>query len=122
LIKAVLDEVVPADVAGLLSGTDLRVEELPARWRGLSDTELLLTLTTDGYDWLITCDKRMPYQQNLARTTVAVLVLPTQLLPEIDRMKTGILRVLSTPLKGNFVVIDRTGKLLGKPAPHFQGR
>jgi len=121
LIRAVLDEVVPSDAAAVISNHEVSVDQLPANWRSSPDGDLLDLLSRHAYDWLITCDKRMPYQQNLARRSVSVLVLPTQLLAEIGLLRDKIREALAAPVKGKFVVLDKSGEPQGTPVPHLQG-
>jgi hypothetical protein len=74
-----------------------------------------------GYAWLITCDKRMPYQQNLSGLAISVLVLPTPRAPEILRIQQRVRAALRTPTPGNFIILDSDGFPVGKPAAHLAG-
>ncbi|MEX0957416.1 MAG: hypothetical protein WDZ83_19650 [Rhizobiaceae bacterium] len=75
-----------------------------------------------GFDWLITCDKKMPFQQNLAGRTISVLILPSPRLPIIEHLSKTLRETLTNPVPGHFVHVDDTGRPTGKPASHLQGR
>ena len=44
-------------------------------WRGKKNGELLGLMTLGGFDALITIDKNLPKQQNLARLPLAIILL-----------------------------------------------
>ena len=46
-------------------------------WSELTNGDLLDKAETEGYDVLITTDRNMRFQQNLARRSLAILVLST---------------------------------------------
>lgn len=121
MIRAILDEVVPGDIATLLAG-DVLVEPFPDDWRSLSDGAVLRAANVMGYDWLITCDKNMPFQQNLAGSAVCALILPMPRLPEIERIRQSLHKVLRKPVPGHFILLDMDGRRGGDPSPHFESR
>jgi hypothetical protein len=119
--KALIDEVVPKDLASILSNEDIVVDEFPDSWRSLPDGAVITKAAGQGYDWLLTCDKRMAFQQNLAGNSISVLVLPTTRVPDLERIKRNIHATLRKPLPGHFVFLDNTGAPFGKPSPHLVG-
>ena len=44
-------------------------------WRTLTNGELLDRAESHAYQMLITADQRIPYQQNLSRRSIAVLII-----------------------------------------------
>lgn len=118
---AVLDEAVPADVADALTEDERTVAAFPDSWRRLRDSELLDRAAAAGFRWLITCDRKMPFQQNLANRSVSVLVLPTQRLPDIEAIRDRIRAVLREPRPGRFVLLDGEGRIDGEPVAHLLG-
>lgn len=46
-------------------------------WAGLKNGELLTAVERAGFELLITSDKGFPHEQNMARRTLAVLLLST---------------------------------------------
>jgi hypothetical protein len=70
----VTDESVPHDLALHLTGFDASTVQARG-WAGLSNGVLLRTLRDAGVEVLITVDRRMEYQQNIAKSGVALVVL-----------------------------------------------
>lgn len=72
-MRILLDESVPEQLGELLLGhtwSSVRRE----RWAGLTNGVLLATAAA-GFDVLLTADKNMAYQQNLAALPMAILVM-----------------------------------------------
>jgi hypothetical protein len=122
VIRAVVDEVVPTDFVALCRDSEIEVAAFPGEWRSLSDGEVINAASLAGFDWLLTCDKQMPFQQNLSGRPLAVMVLPTPQIPELKRIRSALLTALAAPAPGNFVILGRDGEQEGKPAPHLIGR
>ncbi len=53
-------------------------------WARLTNGSLLAAAESAGFSLLITTDKNLRYQQNLARSPLAILVLPTTRWPQIQ--------------------------------------
>jgi hypothetical protein len=77
-VRALLDEQVPVELAGILN------ELVPQHtirtvadegWKGMKNGELLRRMREAGFDALITVDRRMEYQQNVPRSGVGFVVL-----------------------------------------------
>ena len=47
------------------------------RWQELENGDLLSAAEAEGFDLMITADKNLSYQQNLAGRKLALVVLPT---------------------------------------------
>jgi hypothetical protein len=82
-VKAVLDEGVVRLLAALLKETGLEVSTFPQSWKGLKNGELLKQVEQSGYDCLVTADKNLRWQQNLAGRPIAIVVLPGQRLERL---------------------------------------
>lgn len=68
-----LDECVDRRLAVSISGHD--VKTVPeAGWAGVKNGELL-SRAEGGFDVLVTVDRNLPFQQDLSRLSVAVIVL-----------------------------------------------
>ena len=121
MIRALVDEVVPIDLVSVLSNEQIAVDIFPERWRSLSDGAVITNAIAEGYARLITCDKRMAFQQNLSGSAISVLVLPTPRVPEMERIQRNVRAVLRKPVPGHFVILDADGLLIGKPMSHLTG-
>lgn len=91
-MRLLLDESVPARLRRNLPAHEVRtVTEMG--WSGARNGELL-ALAAAWFDALVTVDKNLPYQQNLALLPLAVIVLDTRsnelqalvpLVPQLER-------------------------------------
>ena len=72
--RVVLDESVPHDL--LLHLTALEVTTVQALgWAGMKNGALLKATRDAGYQVLVTVDRRLEYQQNIAASGIALVVL-----------------------------------------------
>jgi hypothetical protein len=122
VIRALIDEVVPIDLVPVLSDELIVVDTFPESWRSLSDGAVIANAIGESYAWLITCDKRMAFQQNLSRSAISVLVLPTPRVPEVERIQRNVRAVLRKPVPGHFVILDTDGMPIGRPMSHLAGQ
>ena len=79
-MRILLDHNVPRPLKNNLSGhnTDTAADRA---WQELHNGELLDRAETDGYELLITADRKMPFQQNFTHRNISVLVLTTNAWP-----------------------------------------
>jgi len=88
-VRVLLDEGVPDIIQKRLKTIAIAtVQELG--WRGISNGDLL-DLMTGRFDVLITTDKNIPFQQNLAKRNLSAIIIPSNririlkpLLPQIE--------------------------------------
>jgi Domain of unknown function (DUF5615) len=106
-VRALLDESLPRDLAHELRGHD--VESVQRRgWSGLSNGELLLAAREAGFAALLTADRNMEHQQDIARSGLAVIVLRslTNRLPDLVPLVPKLLEVLRTIRPGQVAHVD----------------
>ena len=72
-MKILLDENLPRKLAARLDGHECRTV-VACGWSGKKNGELL-ALADPNFDVLMTLDKSLPYQQNLATKRIAVLII-----------------------------------------------
>ena len=72
-MRLLLDECVPARLRQALPSHQVSTV-VQEGWSGIKNGKLL-ALAAAGFDALITVDKNLPYQQNISKLPVAVLVL-----------------------------------------------
>ncbi len=80
-MRVLFDQATPVPIRPYLKGHEVRTAAQQG-WDRLKNGELLVAAETDGFDVLLTTDKNMPYQQNLAGRKIAVVVLGLQQWPE----------------------------------------
>jgi hypothetical protein len=75
-MRILLDEKAPSGLRRLLAGHDVRtVPEMG--WNGYTNGQLLSEAERAGFEALITGDRSLPYQQNLAGRNIAVIIFST---------------------------------------------
>ena len=69
-----LDEQLPRQLVPLLTGHDVRTVQQQS-WAGLKNGQLLDVAEAAGFTVLVTGDRNLQFQQNLARRQLGVVVL-----------------------------------------------
>ena len=72
-MRVLLDENVPVDLASLLGGHDVETVS-GLDWDGVKNGELLLRMR-GRFDALVTMDRKLPHQQNLAVQPFGVVLV-----------------------------------------------
>ena len=76
-MKVLLDECLPRDLRNHLG--DHECQTVPqARLAGLANGQLLTLAERSGWQVLLTMDRGIPYQQNLARRAISIIVIRAQ--------------------------------------------
>ncbi len=103
-MRVLLDEQLPRHLARELIGHDVRTVRQQG-WTGLGNGELLKRATADGFEVLLTADRSIQFQQNLAsvRIAVVVLVAPTNDLQDLLPLVSGALAAISASRPGQVV-------------------
>jgi predicted nuclease of predicted toxin-antitoxin system len=104
-VKILLDECIDRRLAEQLSGHE--VKTLPKMgWAGIKDGELL-RLAEGEFDVLITVDRNLPFQQNLAVLDLVVLVLQARSnrLADLQVLVPEILAIVDTAPKATATVV-----------------
>lgn len=112
-MKLLLDEQIDVRLKSVLAGLDVYI---PADlgWQGLTNGVLSQKLNEHGFDFFVTADKNLPFQQNLDRLSFIVILLDTPTLlwehqslfaPKIDAFVTSftpnpLLKVVHISLDG----------------------
>jgi len=88
-VKVVVDEMLPAAVAGLLSGHDVATAKA-AGYTGLSNGDLISRAAADGFDVLVTADRNLPTQQNVPASSLAVVLVRGSRMVDVEPQATRI--------------------------------
>jgi hypothetical protein len=94
-MRVLLDENVPLDLAGLLSGHDAQTVS-GLGWDGVTNGELLRRMH-GTFDALVTMDRNLPHQQNLAVQPFGVVLIqaPSNRMVHLRPLVSEILGALS---------------------------
>jgi hypothetical protein len=99
------DHGTPSGVAASLSGHRV-TEAIERGWDRISNGELLTASEAAGFDVLLTTDKRIRYQQNLARRKIVIVVLGNSTW-RVVRLRLGrIASVVAEAKPGSYSEID----------------
>jgi hypothetical protein len=93
-MRILFDQGTPAPLRRELVGHAISTADEMA-WADLTNGELLNAAEAAAFDLLITTDKNLRYQQNLAGRRLAILVLPTTSWPKIRQHIPEIINAVS---------------------------
>ena len=100
-MKILLDECTPRVVKTRLPKRAIAtVQEMG--WAGITNGELLARAEKE-FDVFVTADQRLPHQQHLGGRRLAVVVLPTNRVPEVVKLLPDLGRALDTIQPGALV-------------------
>ena len=103
------DHVTPRGIARVLSGHTVTTAK-ERGWDTLTNGNLLAEAERAGFDVLLTADKNMRYQQNLAGRTIAVVVLGQQQWPQLRTHVQRIVEAVNAAIPGSYTEIDIPSK------------
>jgi hypothetical protein len=75
-------------------------------WDRLSNGELLKAAEVAGFDLLLTTDKNMRYQQNLAGRRIAIVVLGQQQWPKLRSHIQRVIEAVNAATPGSYVEVE----------------
>ncbi len=103
-MRVLLDEQLPRQLARELTGHQVRTVQQQG-WAGLKNGELLRRAAEEGYEAFITADQNIEFQQNLARSSLFVLILvaPSNALEDLLPLVPSILAELPHAQAGTIV-------------------
>jgi uncharacterized protein DUF5615 len=103
-VKVLLDESVPVQVRGALTGHDVvAVGEIG--WKGRENGELLAAAEQAGFDVLVIADKNLRHQQNLTGRRLALVELWTNHRPTLERHFALIASAVAAARVGSYAIV-----------------
>jgi hypothetical protein len=104
-LRILLDEMLPVGVADLLPEHEVTTAKA-AGYAGLSNGELIRRALADGFRVLLTADRHLPAQQNIAAAGIAVVLVPGNRVAEISRRRSALLSAIGEARAGTVVRIE----------------
>ena len=104
-MKILLDENLPWRLKSDFSEIEtLAVQDM--KWEGIKNGELLRRMNENGFDVLLTFDKNIPHQQNLAKCGIRVVVLgaPSNKYLDLRPLVGKVIDILREPFKGAKII------------------
>ncbi len=74
-------------------------------WATLTNGQLLATAEAEGFDVLVTTDRNLRYQQNVANRGIAIVVLSTPSWPRIRGAVDAVAIAIERSVAGSFVEV-----------------
>jgi predicted nuclease of predicted toxin-antitoxin system len=104
-VRVLFDQNVPRPLARfLLRHSVTRLVELG--WQELVNGELIAAAEAQGFEVLVTADKNLRYQQNLAGRRIAILVLPSGQWPVVQQRIAEVVDAINAALPGEYKEIQ----------------
>ena len=104
-MRVVFDQGTPAPLRHLLAGHSVdTASELG--WGTLQNGAFLAAAEAAGFDVLVTTDKNLRYQQNLAGRQLAIVVLSTTSWPRIRAVSDKVRKAVDGAAQGAYVEVD----------------
>ena len=104
-MRVLFDQGVPRGLAAALRGHEV-TEARKRGWEKLSNGELLKLAEDAGFDLLLTTDKNVRYQQNLAGRRISIVVLGNSPWWLVRQHLDRIVAALNTALPGSYTEVD----------------
>ena len=104
-MKILFDQGTPAPLRQHLPGHEVATA-FELGWNTLRNGELLRRAETAGYALLVTTDRNLRYQQNLAGRNIAILVLSTTSWPRIQRRLPAVLDAVSHTQSAGYLEVE----------------
>jgi predicted nuclease of predicted toxin-antitoxin system len=101
--RVLLDHRVPRQLGRLLAGHSVSTAAREG-WAGLENGDLLSAAETAGFEVLITSDKNLRYQQNLAQRKIAIIELPTNRLRLVVKSGGEVMQLLARINPGDYLI------------------
>jgi hypothetical protein len=99
------DQATPVPIRPYLKGHTIRTAAQQG-WDKLRNGDLLTAAEDDGFDILLTTDKNMRYQQNLAGRKIAIVVLGQQQWPGLRPHIHRVVEAVNAATPGCFAEVD----------------
>ncbi len=104
-MKILFDQGTPVPIRRFLGGHQIRTAA-QERWDTLRTGDLLEAAEMAGFDLLLTTDKNLRYQQNLAGRRMAIIVLGIQQWPDLKPHVRLVVEAVNACTPGSFAEVD----------------
>jgi len=104
-LRILIDECLPVQLRHIFVGHDARTV-VHMSWRSLKNGELLAAAEREQFDLFITADVRIPSTHDIARSHLAVVVVPTNRRRVLDQITNSILDAVAQAKPGEVSIIS----------------
>jgi hypothetical protein len=114
-MRVLFDQATPVPIRTYLKGHDVRTAAQQG-WDTLENGELLTAAEANGFDVLLTTDKNMRYQQNLAGRRIAVVVLGLQQWPSLRPHVQLVVEAVNAAVPARYIEVKLPPEVRSGPA------
>jgi hypothetical protein len=104
-MRIIFDQATPVPIRPYLEGHSVRTAAQQG-WDKLRNGDLLAAAEDAGFDLLLTTDKNIRYQQNLAGRKIAIMVLGRQQWPQLLPYIRLVVDAVNSVSPGSYVELD----------------
>jgi len=107
-VRILFDQGTPVPIRTFLKGHTVRTAA-QEKWDTLRNGDLLNAAEAAGFDLLLTTDKNLRYQQNLAGRQIAIIVLGIQQWPDLRPHVQLVVNAVNGSAAGSYAEVDIVG-------------
>ena len=108
-MRILLDENIPVQLKSFFRGHEIRsVNDREVGWKNIKNGRLL-TEMEGQFDLLVTADRNLYAQQNLAGRSIRILVLPTNRRRDVLALGEQIAALVESMSVGDYMILEKTG-------------
>src|SRR6202789_3853458 len=104
-MRILFDQATPVPIRPFLERHTVRTAAQQG-WERLRNGDLLTAAEDAGFDLLLTTDKNMRYQQNLAGRRIAIVVLGQQQWPQLRLHVQRVIEAVQAATPGSFAEVE----------------
>jgi hypothetical protein len=104
-MRILFDQATPVPIRAYLDRHEVRTASQQG-WNTLKNGELLTAAEAAGFDVLLTTDRNLRYQQNLAGRKIAVIILSRQQWPQLQPHVQRVVDAINVAVIGSYLEID----------------
>jgi hypothetical protein len=104
-MRILFDHGTPSGIRRSLAGHEV-TEAIERGWDKISNGELLTKAEAEGFELLLTTDKRIRYQQNLKGRKIAIVVLGNSAWRIVQKHLDRIVEAVNAATPGSYTEID----------------
>ena len=104
-MRILFDHNMPAGTAHALPEHEV-IQAIQRGWHRISNGELIANAENDGFDVLLTGDKRMRYQQNLTSRRIAIVVMSNATWRVLQRHLDRVAKAVNAATPGSYTEVE----------------
>lgn len=104
-MRILFDHGTPSGIVRALDGHEV-TEAIERGWHTISNGELLTQAEAEGFELLLTTDKRIRYQQNLKGRRIAIVVLGNSAWRIVRKHLDRVIAAVNAATPGSYAEVD----------------